>query len=121
MTFRYSATAPPARVIFHQWFDEYRFLPFESSEPERTAQLIQRVLWRQRNLLVPNCPHHETRMVLLGKRGRMRVNSIHRLTMAEALRSTKDGFVVACGIFRCPVPGCFRVDGTNGDRYYPPA
>lgn len=101
--------------------EEHRFLPMACSEPKLLADLVFDILIAQQHLKgVPTCELHEKRMVLLGKLGRHRQQTKDVKTMQAQLESTKNGFDVASGIFRCPVPGCYRVGAFRSAEEFEP-
>ena len=110
--FSYSPDGPSAEEIMYRWCHEHRFLPLTSREPDLAAELIHEFLQDQAKIFEgPPCPTHHVAMALLGTMGMSRIKVMHRLTIAEAIHGSKTGILIKHGIFRCPVPLCFRVAG----------
>lgn len=111
-TFNYRETAPPAMEAWIRFTREFKFLPDCTSEPERLARMVQRLIYQQRRLRItpPECPRHEIAMVMLGQFGYAFITPKGRLSM-HTLQIVGNGgrLLVAKGIFRCPHPGCFLV------------
>jgi hypothetical protein len=114
-TFNYRSGALSAREIWRRFIKDFRFLPDCTSEPEALADLIQKIIYRQRGLkLKPVCSRHGVTMVLLGNLGYTFLTPTKKNTMQTVHQMGNAGkLYVARGLFRCPTPGCFFVASTE--------
>lgn len=73
--------------------------------------MIRRLLWAQRGLdLVPDCPKHERRMIMLGEQGFVLMRPKQRMNMSNIGCVGQGGkLAVRQGLFRCPTPTCYYV------------
>jgi hypothetical protein len=106
VTFTYSATGRTAQDILESWTKHFRILPTESCEPDRAAHLLSEYI-RQRptlSITVPVCPIHRAQMVMLGSL------DLEKPAEYGDENYVRHSYIHRLGLFRCPTPGCPRVD-----------